>query len=294
MSPRDIGLALLITVLWGANFVVMKHGVSEVPPLALTGLRFTLATLPAIFFVAKPDVPWRLLLGFGALFGIIKFGLLFTAFQVGMPSGLASLLLQMQAALTIAVAYVWLRERPARHQWLGLGVALAGTGVILSGVAGDATLLPVLLTLAAATAWSFANLVLKRMGRVDALGVAVWTSILPGPAMLIASVLVEGPAALPQALADASWLGWGAILYLAYPISLLSGALWAGLLARYPIAVVAPFPLLVPVVGFSFGWLVYGETLSGRTAAGAVIVIAGLAISVLGGRRSVAGRVRMS
>jgi O-acetylserine/cysteine efflux transporter len=200
-----------------------------------------------------------------------------------MPAGLASLLLQMQAALTIAVAFVWLRERPPPHQWTGLAIALAGTGVIITDVAGGTTLLPVLLTLAAATAWSLANLALKRMGPADALGIAVWTSILPGPVMLLASIVFEGPSALPSALAQASALGWLAILYLAYPISLLSGALWALLFARYPVATVAPFALLVPLIGFASGWLVYGETMSGRMFIGAAVVLAGLAISIAGG-----------
>ena len=199
MPARDIALALLVAVMWGVNFVVMKHAVSEVPPLALTGIRFTLAAVPAIFLLHRPDMPWRYILGFGLLFGVIKFGLLFTAFQIGMPSGLAAVMLQMQAAFSIALAYVWFAERPTAAQWAGLVLALAGAGIIMCGVSGSATLLPVALTLAAAIAWGFANMVTKKAmaaGRkVDMLAFAAWTSLLPGIVMTAASLVVEGPAA---------------------------------------------------------------------------------------------------
>ena len=66
MSPRDIALALFIAVLWGVNFIVMKHAVSEVPPLMLTALRFALAAVPAVFFIARPKVAWATLMGYGA------------------------------------------------------------------------------------------------------------------------------------------------------------------------------------------------------------------------------------
>ena len=288
MPARDVALALLVAVMWGVNFVVMKHAVSEVPPLALSGIRFTLAAVPAIFLLRRPDMPWRYILGFGFLFGVIKFGLLFTAFHVGMPSGLAALVLQLQAAFSIALAYVWFAERPTRAQWSGLALALVGAAVVMSGVSGSATLLPVALTLAAAIAWGFANMVTKSaMGsgrKVDMLAFAAWTSLLPGIVMTAASLVIEGPAAGIGAITYASPLGLAAIAYLIWPVSLGSGAIWAGLLSRHPTAAVTPFALLVPVIGLGCGWAVYGETLSGTAAVGAILIALGLFVLVVGGR----------
>lgn len=288
MPARDIALALLVTVMWGVNFVVMKHAISEVPPLALSGIRFTLAALPAIFFLKRPDMPWRSILGFGFIFGVIKFGLLFTAFDLGMPSGLAALVLQLQAAFSIALAYVWFAERPTSAQWSGLVLALVGAAVVMSTFRGSATLLPIALTLAAAVAWGFANMVAKAalsVGRkVDMLAFAAWTSVLPGVMMLAGSLIIEGPSVGIGSIFNASPSGLAAIAYLIWPVSLLSGAIWAGLLSRHPTAAVTPFALLVPVIGFVFGWLVYGETLSGTAALGAALIVAGLVVLVGGGR----------
>jgi O-acetylserine/cysteine efflux transporter len=279
-------LALLVALLWGVNFVVMKHAVSEIPPLALTGIRFTLAALPAVFFLRRPDIPWRIILAFGLAFGVIKFGLLFTAFKLGMPSGLAALVLQMQVIFSIPLAFLFFAERPTMPQWIGITVSLAGAGIVMSGVSGGATLLPVALTLAAAIAWGVANMATKAASKtgakIDMLSLAAWSSLMPGIVMLLASLVIEGPANGIGALTQATPLGLAALAYLVWPVSLFSGAIWGGLLARNTIAAVAPFALLIPVIGFVCGWVVYGETISGTTAVGAALILLGLAVTVIG------------
>jgi O-acetylserine/cysteine efflux transporter len=247
-----------------------------------------LAALPLVFFVPRPKVSMRGLIGFGLAFGVVKFALLFTAFHWGMPSGLASIVLQMQVVFTVVLAFVLMGERPQPMQWVGIGIALAGVSAIVAGLAQGAALLPVLLTLAAAVAWAVANIILKQEGRFDALGFAVWSSLLPGPVMLAVSALVEGPAAIISAVSNLTWLGAGALAYLAYPISIVSGAMWAFLMGRHSAATVAPFALLVPVVGLICGRLVYGETLSAATMMGGALIIAGLVLTVTANRKPLA------
>ena len=49
MSRKDGVLALLVVVVWGLNFVVIKVGLHNMPPLMLAGLRFMLVAFPATF-----------------------------------------------------------------------------------------------------------------------------------------------------------------------------------------------------------------------------------------------------
>ena len=284
MLTRDIALALAIAVLWGVNFVVMKHAVSEVPPLLLTALRFALAALPAAFFVKRPAVSWRLLIAYGTAFGIVKFGLLFTALKLGSPSGLTSVLLQTQVFFTIAMAHVLLAENAGPRQQIGIAVALAGVAAIVSGAIEGAALLPTLLVVAAAVAWAVANLVLKRAGKIDMLAFTVWTSLIPPLPMLALSAAVEGTAAWANAWTHLTWLGATAVLYLAYPVSLAGGAAWGSLLARYPAAVVAPFALLVPIIGLACGALIYSEKPATLDFVGSAMILAGLALIVFSNR----------
>lgn len=73
MSRKDGVLALLVVVVWGLNFVVIKVGLHNMPPLMLAGLRFMLVAFPAIFFVARPKVPLNLLLGYGLTISFAQF-----------------------------------------------------------------------------------------------------------------------------------------------------------------------------------------------------------------------------
>jgi O-acetylserine/cysteine efflux transporter len=281
MPLTHVALALTIALLWGVNFVVMKHVVSEVPPFAVTGLRFLLASLPLVFFVPRPQVTMRGLIGFGLAFGVVKFGLLFTAFKIGMPAGLASLVLQMQVVFTILLAFVALGERPRPLQWAGVAVALAGVLAIVAGRLEGAALLPVLMTVAAAFFWGVANIILKREGRFDALGFAVWSSLFPGIAMTLLALLIEGPATIVTAVTQMTWTGIGALAYLVYPISIVSGSMWAFLMGRHSAATVAPFALLVPVIGLVCGWYVYGEALTPSTIVGGLLIVAGIVLNLL-------------
>ncbi len=104
MAWKDLLLALVVIVAWGVNFVVIKVGLHGVPPMLLGALRFTLAAVPAVFFVPRPRIPWRMLLLYGATILLGQFVFLFTAMYVGMPAGLASLVLQAQAFFTLGFA----------------------------------------------------------------------------------------------------------------------------------------------------------------------------------------------
>lgn len=67
MSARDLAFALLVILLWGLNFVVIKVGLDSLPPMLLGATRFTLAAIPAIFFIRRPQVPLRWLIADRAL-----------------------------------------------------------------------------------------------------------------------------------------------------------------------------------------------------------------------------------
>ena len=145
MPARSVALLVLVTAVWGVNFVVIHEGLEHFPPLLFNALRFTFMAVPAIFLVGRPQVPWRIVIAFGFLLGVVKFGLLFISLDLGMPAGLSSLLLQLQVVFTIGFAAVILHERPRREQVIGAGIAFAGLVVIGVDRAAAAPILPFLL-----------------------------------------------------------------------------------------------------------------------------------------------------
>src|SRR3954452_18941360 len=154
MSPRDLLLALVVVIAWGVNFVVIKVGLHGVPPMLLGALRFTLAAVPAVFFVKRPKMPWRWLFAYGATISFGQFAFLFSAMYVGMPAGLASLVLQAQAFFTLIFAAMFLGERIRAVNVIGLVIAAAGLALIGMHGGQAMTLTGFLFTLAASAMWA--------------------------------------------------------------------------------------------------------------------------------------------
>ena len=291
MKPLHLAAALLMIGVWGFNFVVMRWGLDEVPPLTLSVLRFTLAAFPALLVVPRPAVDWRLLAAYGFFAFTCQFALLFTGLAVGMPTGLASLVIQIQAFFTIGLAALLAHERPKSAQLAG--ALLAGSGLVLVAIQlPGGTRLGLALVVLAALAWAVANLVVKRIpidhsaGARGPLAIIIWASAFGTVPLLVLALLVDGPASMWSTVVHLSAAHWLGIAFQAWPTTLLAFAVWAWLLRRYPAALVAPLTLLVPVVGMTSAVLLLGEPLTWWKLAGAALVLGGLALNVRAFRRS--------
>jgi O-acetylserine/cysteine efflux transporter len=126
--------------------------------------------------------------------------------------------------------------------------------------------------------------VLRRLSGVNMTALFIWASLVPPIPMLGLSILAEGPAPFAT-IAAMSLQGWLAVAYVAFISTVLGFSIWGALLSRHPAAVITPFALLIPVVGLSTAALVLGETVTRGEAIAALVVLAGLALSVLGGKR---------
>lgn len=287
MRPRDLALALVVILVWGVNFAVIKVGVADVPPLLLGALRFLLAAFPALLFLRPPKVPLKLYLAYGLSISVGQFSLLFTAIHVGMPTGLASLVLQSQAFFTMLLASVLLKEHWKRNQLVGLAMAACGLMLIGSAHGASMPLLGFMLTIAAAVMWACGNVVTRavaRHGPMNQLAFVVWASLVPPVPFLLMSYGLEGPDAIVHAMQTFSAQAFAAVAYLAWAATLLGYGLWTYLMSRYPANRVAPFSLLVPVIGLTTGWLVFDEALHAVHFAGGALLMAGLLVNLFGAR----------
>ena len=166
MNPLHLLAALGIVAVWGFNFVVIKLGLNHLPPLLLCALRFTLAALPAVFFVKRPDVPLRHIALYGLVMFGLQFALLFSGIGLGVSPGLASLTVQLQSFMTIALAAFLLKERPTRFQVVGAGVAFSGILVVAAHLGQDVTAVGLGLVILSAAARAAGDQLGPRMGRV--------------------------------------------------------------------------------------------------------------------------------
>lgn len=291
MSVRDMLLALCVVVAWGVNFVVIKLGLQGMPPFLLAGLRFTLVAFPAIFFVRRPQVPLRWLLLYGLTISFGQFALLFLAIKLGMPAGLASLVLQAQAFFTIGLGALLLAERLRWNHVAGMLIATLGIFLLAtSGMQGQTTagvtLTTMMMTLAAALSWGFGNItnkIIMRNRSVPVLSLVTWSALVPIAPFFLCSWWFEGREAITTSLLHISLTTVLALIYLAFVATILGYGIWGNLLSRYETWRVAPLSLLVPVVGIISAAVVLGERLSLQQMAGAAVVIAGLLVNIFGG-----------
>lgn len=286
MSGRHSGLAVLVAVVWGINFVVIDEGLAGMPPLLLVSLRFLLVVFPLIFFVPRPATDWRNVVAVGSFMSLFQFALLYLGLHLGMPAGLASLVLQAQVIFTIGLAAVVLGERATRRQVLGAGVGMVGLAVVAIGRSTGAPVLPVLVTIAAALSWAIGNVLSRRARVASGLSLVVWSAlVVPVPAFGLA-LLLDGPGAVGHALTHLTAAAVFATFYTAIGASLLGYAIWNSLLARYPAGAVVPYILLVPVVGIAASWVVQGEVPDAVELVGGAIMLVGVGAAVLRSRRA--------
>ena len=290
MSVSHVLQALLVVLIWGVNFVVIRWGLNEVPPFLLAAARFSLVVFPAIFFIKKPNVPWRWLIAYGLFNSFGQFAFLFWAMKVGMPAGLASVVHQAQVFFTLIFSVLILQQRTQVTQWLGLMIAVLGLALIAYGknvgsAAGmQMTTVGLLLNLLGAASWAMGNVVVSAMRRAgiqpEPFGLVIWSSLIPIVPFLLISGLFERHV-YPDWQAI-SWHSMVSALYLAWAATLLGYGLWSRLLSQYEPNRVAPFTLLVPVVGLLTAWLVLGERLNFWQLWGSACLLIGLAVNVLG------------
>jgi O-acetylserine/cysteine efflux transporter len=284
MTLTDVVTALGVVTIWGVNFVVIKIGLQDLPPILFTALRFLFAALPLVFFVKRPQTSMRLVLAYGMFQFALQFTLLFAGIKLGLPAGLASLVIQLQAFFTIGLAVLMLGERPKGLQLMGALIAFGGMALVAMHLEGKATLTGLVLVVLGGVCWAVANIVTKKMGQVNALSLVVWGALVATPPLLLASWIVEGGAAWQLAASKFSATTSFAVLFQSYPSTLLGFAIWSMLMRKYPTATVAPFSLLVPVAGMVSAAIVLGEPLQWWKIAAGALVLGGLALSQFGGR----------
>lgn len=280
LSLRDFFLILIVVFIWGTNFVAIRWGLDDMPPMFFTSLRFFMVAFPAIFFIRPPKLEWWKTFGVGLLVCTGQFSLLFLAIELGLRAGLASLLMQAQVLFTIILSFVIFKERLSQIQIIGIILAFIGFGFFYwLRAEGGLSILPLLLALMAAFSWSCGNMIYKISGDANRFHLTIYAALVPVVPMLLLSFYIED-VRLVNTLQGITTKGWLSLAYNSYLSTILAYSLWASLLGRFPAGVITPFALLIPIFGMLAAWGLLGETISGLEAIASLLIGAGILISV--------------
>jgi O-acetylserine/cysteine efflux transporter len=282
MQLNHLLLAILVTSIWGFNFVVVTVGMEGISPLLLCFTRLFLTSIPAVFFIKKPDIPLSKIILYGISMFSIQFSLLFSAIYAGVTPGLASILIQFQVFFTILFGLLLFKEKLKPWQIAGALISFAGIAIVGMHVGGEVTWAGIFLIIGASASWGIGNVVSKHIGKVNIVSLVIWGSLISWPPLLLFSIWFEG---LDNMLETAQYLTWtsiGAALYITYVSTLFGFCVWSWLLAHYPLATIAPFTLLIPIFGILSAALILDEALQPWKISAGVLVIAGLCVNMLG------------
>ena len=278
LKNSELLLAASVPLLWGIGFTFAKAGLNEFPPLFLMGLRFTLAALTLVWFVPIPRGQLKQIFWISLVGSTLQYGMTFTGLSM-LDASLAIIIIHLEVPFSVLLAAIVLKDKPGIQRILGMLISFAGI-VLIAGQPSLSEQLPaILLTAAGAMTWAVGQIMVKRLENPPSgFALTAWIGVFSGPQMILGSFMFEDSQL--ESLANASWIGWGVILYLALIMTVLGYGIWYHVLSRNHVSKVMPVMLLLPVFTIASSMLFLGEEPSPMIFIGAAVVIGGVSMIV--------------
>ncbi|WGF86222.1 DMT family transporter [Marinivivus vitaminiproducens] len=278
LAARHLVLILLVIVVWAFNFIVVRASVEEMPPILLTGLRFTLVAALLLPFARRPERMGPVI-GVAISMGILHFICMFTAMGSGAPVAPLAIIAHLNVPISSALAAVFLGDRMGPWRMGGMALAIFGVAIMSFEPAVLTYASAMLLALAAALFWAMGNVQAKYYGITDVLGLNAYMALFSAPPLLILSLLIEPGSA--ASITEATWRGWLGVAYMGIMVTVFGYTVWFTLIQRYSVNVVTPWILLTPCVVALMGWWFLNEPLTWRIATGGLIALIGVGVVVI-------------
>jgi drug/metabolite transporter (DMT)-like permease len=276
---------LLVTLIWGTNFTVMKLGLAAMPPLAYTAVRFLVACglLWAVLrwregeVKIPPGMFWPLA-GLGLL-GNTLYQLAFTLALALSTATNCALILSTMPAMVATLGHVTGIEPTTRRMRWGIAIATLGVALVVAarGVAFDTTTLRGdLLAIAATFCWAAYTLGLRKLpDTLSPLAVTAHTTFTGTPGLLLAGL----PGMLAIEWGTVPAVAWGSIAYASMLSLGVAYLLWNASVARVGSSRTAIYMCVTPVVAALVAWLVLDERLIPLQGGGAVLIVLGVLLT---------------
>ena len=282
MAPSHVLMALIVPLTWGMGIVFAKAALDQFPPILLMAFRFAVTALLLVWFVKPPWHLMRRIFMIALVSAAIQYGFTFSGLKY-LDASVTVLVVQLEVPILVLLGAVILGERPGWRKYAGIAIAFAGVLLIAGDPKFDGAYGPFLLVLIGVTTWAIGQIMVRQLGEVDSFTLIAWVAVFATPQLFVASWLFEDDQI--RLIRDADGVVWGTVIYMGFVMTALAYGLWYRLLGRYPVNMVAPYLLLLPVFSIVGSVLVLGESLTLRVAAGGAIVIAGVAAIVIERRK---------
>ncbi len=277
---------LLLVVIWGLNFSIIKTALPVMPPLVFNALRFVGATVILLALLRWMEGPWHV--GRSEWPGLFALGFVgHTLYQIFFITGLArttagnsSLILAMVPLFVALLSAAFRIESVTSRTWVGIVVAFGGLFLLIRGrgelALSGHKLLGDFLTLLCSVCWaSYTVFSRSFLGRFSPLRLTAVTMTLATPLMVVAAL----PQLARQPWAEVTWQAWTALGYSTILAIAVGYVIWYTSVAAVGGPRTAVYSNLIPVVALISSWVLLGESLGVTQAVGATIVLAGVSLA---------------
>lgn len=286
-TTRDAGLFLLLSLLWGTSFMAIKLGLSFLPPVLFAAMRYDVAGVLLLGYVATTPGEWRpqsqadwLTVFIGATLIIALYNALLFIGQQGVTSGVAAILIGMNPILATGFSRLLLpTERLGGIETLGLLLGFLGVGLVARPASTGwlvADLLAPGLVLLAAVCVALGSVLVQRVDSdLGTEGMVAWSTAIG--ALLLHAMSVGLPS---ESIADVTVTpaAVAAVIYLAVFASAVGYVVYFDLLDRLGAIEINLVSYTVPVFAALSGWLVLDESLDTAAVAGFAVIVAGFVL----------------
>ena len=285
---KPVAVWLVLSLIWGSTWLFIKLGLQDLPPFTFAGVRFVVAGCVLVCVIAVRRMPlprarrdWLFIALTGLMAFTVNYGLLFWGEQ-RTSSGLAAILQTIIPAFGLVIAHYYLPdERITLWKVCGIALGIAGVVLIFSDQAsvgdGKAALMGSAAIVVGAFGVAYSNVLVKARARhIEPAVLAAGQMIFGLVPLLLIGVTLEGN---PLSF---RWtpLAVLSLLYLALVGSAIAFLLFYWLVRNMDVTKTMLIPLVTPPIAVFLGWLVLGEGLTWRTAAGALGIMSGIALIV--------------
>jgi len=278
LKHSELLLAASVPLLWGIGFTFAKAGLNEFPPLFLMGLRFSLASLALVWFVPIPRGQLKQIFWISFVGSTLQYGMTFTGLSM-LDASLAIIIIHLEVPFSVLLAAIVLKDKPGSQRILGMLISFAGIVLIAGQPSLSGQLRAILLTAGGAMMWAVGQVMVKRLENPPSgFALTAWIGVFSGPQMILGSFIFEDSQL--ESLSNASWIGWGVILYLALIMTVLGYGIWYRVLSRNPVSKVMPVMLLLPVFTIVSSMLFLGEQPTLIIFIGGAVVFGGVSMIV--------------
>lgn len=282
MRPVHVLLLLLLSVLWGGAYLLMRTSVPAFGTAPMVFVRMALGSalvlLPLALYRFGPApllAHWRELVIFGVAFTAVPFlGLGYAAHSIS--AGLLAILQSAAPLFAAIIGHFWLRERITATRGVGLAIGLVGVTLLVwdkIGIREDAGV-AVLITLAVTVQWGVSsNYARARMHAIDPIVMAAGTI---GVAALVVSplALLTWPEQAPGARA------WAEVIFLGLGSTGMGFLVYFGLLRNIGAVRATSVTFLSPVVAMASAALYIGEEVTMQMVVGCAVILVGTALTL--------------